>query len=307
MARYAAARFRPVARYKLGVAGSVARRMPAARRLILHTAVSGNTSLFDFFSVPGRSTSHFYVAHDGSVEQYIDTGIRSTANLEANPDSVTVESQDRGGPFPDWDPKGSDVPAWTPKQVEALARLAAWVHLVHGVPLETLPSSRPGTRGVGWHRQGIDPHRVPDGELWSRRRGKVCPGDRRVAQVPAVIARAVALVPEVAATLVPPRPDAARWELGVSDRAFTEMGRRFLVWMTNDEIARTGATYVPGPRYSDVDDFNVRKVQSLMGNPPDPAGAAELGPKQWSRLFLQGRPAGSTLPSALAGQRPPQA
>jgi len=106
MALYATARFRPVTRYKPGVAGSVARRMSTARRLILHTAVSSNTSLFDFFSVPGRSTSHFYVAHDGSVEQYIDTGIRSTANLQANPGLGDGGEPGQGWPVPGLGPEG---------------------------------------------------------------------------------------------------------------------------------------------------------------------------------------------------------
>jgi murein DD-endopeptidase MepM/ murein hydrolase activator NlpD len=84
------------------------------------------------------------------------------------------------------------------------------------------------------------------------------------------------------------------------------MGERFKIWLTNSEISRAGDTYNPGPKYSDYDDFNVRKIQSLMGNPPDPAGKAYFGPKQWERLFTEGRPAGSSLPTELQGRVPPQ-
>ena len=189
MARYSGARWRPVARYRPG--GSSAVRMSTVRRYILHTAVSSASSLYSWFSVAGRATSHFYIARDGTCEQYIDTAYRSTANLQGNHDSITVETQDMGSGFPSW--SGSNVPSWTAAQVEALARLGAWVHKTHGVPLSPLSSSRPGTRGVGYHRQGIAPWRVSGGETWSNARGKVCPGDRRVAQIPAIIARAKAL------------------------------------------------------------------------------------------------------------------
>lgn len=297
MALYNEAKFRPVTRFKPGVAGSVATKMPAPGRLILHTAVFDKTSMFSQFNVPKTPTSHFYVAHDGSVEQYIDTVFRSSANLKGNHDCITVESQDMGGPFPIWDTKGSDVPAWTRKQVEALARLAAWVHMAHGMPLELLPSSKAGTRGVGWHRQGIDPTRVPGGELWSESKGKVCPGDRRIAQIPGIVARAkeiaaqetrdvprTAMVVRPVGVKVPVRPADNHWKLGAREPAFEAMGKRFVAWLPNDEIARSGDTFRPGPVYSAFDDFNVRKIQALMGNAPDPAGKAYLGPLQWARL-----------------------
>lgn len=321
MVLYDEAKFRPVTRYKPGVAGSIATKMPTVRRLILHTAVSGKASLFSQFNVPDTPTSHFYVLHDGTVEQYINTAFRSSANLSGNRDSVTVESQDVGGPFPVWDTRGSDVPAWTPKQVEALARLAAWVHVAHGVPLVLMPSSKPGTRGVGWHRQGIDPFRVTGGEVWSKAKGKVCPGDRRVDQVPKIIARAMKIAAEQTRDVPrtpmvvkpgpggikpPARPPDDRWKVGVRKPAYEAMGKRFLKWLTNDEIARAGDTYKPGPEYSAYDDFNVRKVQALMGDAPDPAGKAYLGPLQWARLFKRGRPAGAKLPAELTGRTPPQ-
>jgi hypothetical protein len=164
------------------------------RRLILHTAVSSATpSMHSYFNVSGRATSHFYLGRDGELEQYIETDHQSTANLEGNRDCITVESWDG---YPAW--SGSNVPPWTPAQVETLTRLAAWCHERHGIPLAQLPSSRPGTTGVGWHRQGIDGNfptgllagRVSGGEKWSSSGGKVCPGDRRIAQIPDIIRRA---------------------------------------------------------------------------------------------------------------------
>jgi len=161
------------------------------RRLILHTAVSNATpSMHSYFNVSGRATSHFYVGRNGEGEQYIDTDYRSTANLDGNKDCITVESWDG---YPAW--SGSNVPEWTPAQIDWLIDLAAWCHAEHGIPLVQLPSSAPGTQGIGWHRQGIDGNfpsgllagRVSGGEKWSSSGGKVCPGDNRIRQIPAII------------------------------------------------------------------------------------------------------------------------
>lgn len=212
MARYGGATWQPVRRYQPGVSGSIATRMSAYRRYGLHTAVSSAESLFNFFNQPGRATSHFYVSASGRVYQYIDTAYRSTAHLQGNHDTVTVETQDMGGPFPPWNTNTGNVPAWTAAQIEALARLGAWLHKTHGIRIQMCPNSRPGSMGFAWHRQGIDGNfpsgllsgRVSGGELWSNARGKVCPGDRRIRQVEAIVKRAKALAG--GSTTPPPPP-----------------------------------------------------------------------------------------------------
>jgi len=85
------------------------------------------------------------------------------------------------------------VPAWTPAQIEAIAKILAWANKTYAIPLSLIPDTEDATRGIGYHRQGIDPYRK-HGEQYSTSYGKVCPGDRRVAQIPQVIARAVAIV-----------------------------------------------------------------------------------------------------------------
>ncbi|WP_325713760.1 peptidoglycan recognition protein family protein [Pseudonocardia sp.] len=185
-----------MARYQPGQRNCIL--MAAYRRYGLHTAVSSASSLYNYFAVSGRATSHFYIPADGSVEQYIDTKFRSTAHLNGNHDTITVETQDIGGPFPKWNTNGSDVPAWTKQQVEALAKLGAWLHRTHGIRLQLCPNSKPGSLGFAYHRQGIDPWRVSGGEFWSKARGKVCPGDRRVAQIPQIVNRSRQLVTGVA-------------------------------------------------------------------------------------------------------------
>jgi hypothetical protein len=89
------------------------------------------------------------------------------------------------------------VPPLTRAQVEANARILRWAHATHGIPLQLCPNSRSGSRGLAYHRQGIDgnfsalrfPGRVAGGEIWTEHFGKVCPGDARIAQLPQILAR----------------------------------------------------------------------------------------------------------------------
>jgi hypothetical protein len=85
---------------------------------------------------------------------------------------------------------GSAVPGFTPAQIEANAKIIAWANKTHGIPMELIPDAKPGRRGVGFHRQGVPGYMVAGAEKWSNATGKVCPGNRRVAQVPQVIDRA---------------------------------------------------------------------------------------------------------------------
>ena len=246
MPRYPAAAWRPIARYQPG--GSSHRSNFTARRLIFHTAVSNATpSMYGWFAVAGRATPHFYVGRGGEVEQYIDTDHGSTANLNGNHDCITVETWD-GGTGP-WSPG----PAWTDAQVEALARLAAWCYQTHGIPLVRLPSSLPGTRGIGWHRLGIDGNfpddpllrgRVPAGELWSSSAGKLCPTDTRIRQtVGEVIPRAVQLA----------KPKHLPLEVWFANMSFHRgHDRRHLAWMV-----RQGAKVLLLVECKDIDVANL--------------------------------------------------
>ena len=67
-----------------------------------------------------------------------------------------------------------------------------WLQTVDGTPLDLMPDSKPGRRGWGPHRLGIEHSRgigavpgwlLPGGERWSSHIGKECPGDAKVAQV----------------------------------------------------------------------------------------------------------------------------
>lgn len=162
--------------------------------------------------------AHFSTHANGTISQSRDTRYRSAANLNGNHRVIAIENEDHGFAFPNW--SGSNVPRLTDAQVDAIAKILAWAHKTHGVPLQLCPNSKPGSRGLAVHRQGIDgnftvpvntlglplsmwrgrgtiadPGRwVPDGEVWTETPGKVCPGDRRIAQLPDILARAKQIV-----------------------------------------------------------------------------------------------------------------
>lgn len=152
------------------------RKRATTRKLILHVAATHADSLYGWFSNPtANASSHMYVAYDGTIEQYLDLDVISWASKDGNSDSVSVETAGQGSG------------RWTSAQVSSLVRIASFMNSHYGVPLTLMPNSRPGVRGVGWHRLGIDPWRVSGGESWSSSRGKVCPGNDRIAQIPGIV------------------------------------------------------------------------------------------------------------------------
>lgn len=140
--------------------------------------------------------AHFSTTGAGELMQSRDTRFRSAANFDGNHRIIAIENADHGPEFPKW--AGSDVPPLTDNQIDRCAEVLAWAHIEHGIPLQLCPDSRPGSRGLAYHRQGIDgnfesyrfPGRRTGGEVWTEHRGKVCPGDRRIAQLPIILARA---------------------------------------------------------------------------------------------------------------------
>lgn len=162
--------------------------------VLLHTMVGSLWGTDAYFRREGYSgtESHFGVGPDGEVLQWVDLERRADANLYANDNAISIETADFGSGFGEWG--GSNVPAWTTAQLEAIAQIVAWCCARWNIPCSLIPDSRPGRRGVGYHRQGIDPYRAAGGEQWSTSTGKVCPGDRRVAQIPQVISRANAII-----------------------------------------------------------------------------------------------------------------
>lgn len=179
-ARYLRAEWRPLGE-------QTQPRMSAHDLIVLHTMAGTLAGTDEFFRDRGYggTESHFGVGADGVVLQWQDLEHTADANGDGNRRCISIETADRGAGFPTW--SGSDVPAWTDRQLAALAELLAWLANRYRIPLQLVADSRPGRRGVAYHRLGIDPWRVAGGEKWSTAAGKVCPGDRRIAQIPDLI------------------------------------------------------------------------------------------------------------------------
>lgn len=143
--------------------------------------------------------AHFSTYPDGDIEQSRDTIYQSAANLNGNHRVIASENADYGPAFNGMPRTKAGVPPLTQAQVEANAEIYKWLHATHGIPLQLNPNSLPTSRGIGYHRQGIDgnfggfkfPGRVKGGELWTEHFGKVCPDDLRIAQVPQILALAL--------------------------------------------------------------------------------------------------------------------
>jgi hypothetical protein len=159
--------------------------------LCAHTMVGSLAGTDSYFRQGSGVNSHFGTGGDGTIYQWVDTAFRSGANLNGNHHIISIENADMGPGFAAWNTNdGSAVPAFTPAQIEANAKIAAWANKEHGIPLELIPDAKPGRRGVGYHRQGVPGYMVAGAERWSNATGKVCPGNRRIAQIPQIIARA---------------------------------------------------------------------------------------------------------------------
>ncbi|WP_419704997.1 N-acetylmuramoyl-L-alanine amidase [Promicromonospora sp. NFX87] len=164
--------------------------------VILHLTASEATSQHGYFSNPAnKACSNTHVARSGHIEQYIRGDRLSAADSYGSSRAFSIETQ------------GADANGrWTPEQCESIARIIAWAHQTYGIPLRLMTSSATGEHGIGWHRLGVNGNfpSMPNilagrmqrggGEVWSSAFGKVCPGDNRIKQIPAILDRAIAIV-----------------------------------------------------------------------------------------------------------------
>lgn len=133
------------------------------------------------YGVGGKWGSDKAAGLDGAVYQWVNDSYRADANLEGNHRLISIETADNAPQY------ARDLEPWTPKQCTGIIRLVRYLCDRYDIPAVLIPDSRSGRRGVGWHRQGIDPWRVSEGEVWSKARGKECPGDARIQQLKTVI------------------------------------------------------------------------------------------------------------------------
>lgn len=149
-------------------------------------------------TIVGRApaaAAHFSTSANGHTWQHRDTNRQSAANYYGNAHIIAIENEDYG--VNGWAGVGPPPP-FTAQQIESIAQICAWANKVHGIPLVACPNSIRGSKGIAYHRQGIDgnfgsykyPGRVAGGEVWTTSFGKICPGDNRISQIPQIIQRA---------------------------------------------------------------------------------------------------------------------
>lgn len=137
------------------------------RVVILHTAVANVPSLFGFFAkLSETKESHFYVASNGVIEQYMDTERQADANREANDFAISVENQDNAA---------NPIQPMTPEQLDANIRLFRWCSDVHPTIKRQRCEKWDGS-GYGYHTMWGAPSR------WTPVAGKTCPAPARIDQ-----------------------------------------------------------------------------------------------------------------------------
>lgn len=249
MAIYAPAIQKPIVRNYGGVRSTTT-------CAILHVDAGGAASLQGWFNNPASSaSSHFYVKYDGTVEQYLDTKYIAWTQRTGNAYGIGIETQGLGSG------------TWTTAQAASIAALLRWVSKTHGVPLVNMIDSKPGRRGVGYHRMGCTPWRVSGGDVWGAN-GKICPGPDRVSQFAAVLASALGGTPVV--NPLPPTPSPAETEEQRIDRLNAGFSRAWIASIQN-KLNRTGL-FQPleedgarGPRTESV----IKDFQGRYGLVPD--------------------------------------
>ncbi len=121
--------------------------------------------IYEYWRDSTNLESHFGLAYDGDIGQFIGTETRADANASANVRAVSIETASN---LDHTDP-------WTSQQVEQLVRLGVWLHQRHGIPLRICRSDT--DPGYGYH--GLF------GE-WSLG-GTACPGPERIRQFKEVV------------------------------------------------------------------------------------------------------------------------
>jgi hypothetical protein len=216
MTRYSGATYRP-----LGKQGEPAMKTHAI--ICVHTMVGYLTSTDAMFRKGGYTgtESHYGIGGkwggdaskglDGEIYCWQDDAYSADANLDGWHRVISIETADNAPS------RVEDIAEWTPRQCESIARVIAFHCRAHNIPPTLIPDTKPGRRGIAYHRQGclhsdgLGSHPgwlVAGGEKWSSAKGKGCPGPRRITQLRDVVIPRVQeiLSPKPAPTPPPPPP-----------------------------------------------------------------------------------------------------
>lgn len=229
-------------------------------RVTLHTAVTSSQDTYGPGLGPGRTHAHFYNPKTGKPRLHQELNKKAWADLDGNTSSISVEHWDGyPGSAPGYWKHNGDVPPFTAAQIENAALIFAYAVEYFGVPNRI--ATPKDTSGLAWHRLGVTGNfgkfdrndrktwsAAQTGERWSLARGKLCPGDRRIDQIPQIFARAQELLKTSGPTIIP-APSKPTNAVPVSTSLEETMalmqdpaGR---VWVTNGLTKR----HIPGPTH----------------------------------------------------------
>jgi hypothetical protein len=158
----------------------------------VHTMVGSLAGSWNYANGAGRAYWHFGTSGLGECWQCQDLRFRSAANLNGNHRVIPIENADMGPGFGPWNGQCGHVPAFTHAQVLKLIDLIEWLCRRYNIPPVLIPDTKPGRRGIAYHRQGVNPWRCATCELWSTATGKCCPDGARIDQLVNIIIPAVA-------------------------------------------------------------------------------------------------------------------
>ena len=159
-------------------------KYPTWEGIVLHVTASEASSQYGWFNNPNSgASSHFHLAYDGTLEQYVSLNDRSHAQKHGSDRLISIETQ------------GIGSGKWTDKQMAALTELCAFLSKHYGFPLTQMKDSKVSSKGIGYHALGVAKDWAQyntgksqtGGELWSSAPGKICPGPNRIKQIPAIV------------------------------------------------------------------------------------------------------------------------
>ena len=125
------------------------------RRVTMHIAVSTSADLYGPNKGPGGSYAHFYNPRSARIRQHQTLNRQAAADLNGNGTTISVEHQ------------GMPGDSMTNSQLQELAKVFAWAHVFSGVPNRI--ATVDNTRGLAWHRLGIDGNLAPTTPTTARR------------------------------------------------------------------------------------------------------------------------------------------
>lgn len=216
---------------------------------------------------------------DGALYQWMRIQDRADANSDANGYAASWETSD-GTRYQEY---------WSPMQEESIAQsMAAWCHYYNRTP-ELIARAHSSQRGLGYHRQGIDPYRGSGDDYWSPDGGKICPGFERSDQF---IQSTIPRIKAILSSLNPaPNPGPGPTPIPEDDMALNdvvgldELGRPFTV---RDALSKTFKEKHLDPdsikaieqRFEKKFDELSQQLYSLYGQP----SWADLGVLTWADL-----------------------